>query len=82
MQRADQGQFGESYKVAPLSNYQVQNQMSCFKVDGAKGMEVTIQAILPDLKDFKVMLIFYKTITIWEHYVFEFVDFDCFVGTF
>ena len=64
MQRADQGQFGESYKVAPMSNYQVQNQMSCFKVDGAKGMEVTIQAILPDLKDFKVLLMLLYNVSI------------------
>ncbi|XP_052777162.1 digestive cysteine proteinase 1-like isoform X2 [Mya arenaria] len=52
MQRADQGQYGVSFKVAPLTTYQVRNTMSCFKVPGIKGMAVDIQIILPDLTGF------------------------------
>lgn len=54
MQRADQGQFGTGYKVAPISTYQVRNKMSCFKIAGFSEAPVEIQMALPDLTGFVV----------------------------
>ncbi|XP_064624536.1 digestive cysteine proteinase 2-like [Lineus longissimus] len=52
IQRADQGNFGKSYKVAPMSDYTAFNKKTCFLVNGTKNATVTIQAPLPDLKGY------------------------------
>ncbi|KAL4237142.1 hypothetical protein ACF0H5_005522 [Mactra antiquata] len=52
VQKATVGQYGTSFKVAPMTNYQVQNLMSCFKVAGTSDAKVGIQGVLPDLKGF------------------------------
>lgn len=57
MQRADQGQYGTMYKVAPMTAYTVRNKVSCFKGDGATEMPVDIQPVLPDLTGFQVGLL-------------------------
>lgn len=53
IQRADLGQYGEGYKVAPLSTYKVRNLMSCFKMPGFSEAPVDIQVTLPDLTGFQ-----------------------------
>lgn len=57
MQRADQGQFGSTYEVVPMTAYTVRNQVSCFKVDGGSDAPVSIQGVLPDLTGFQVSLL-------------------------
>jgi hypothetical protein len=57
IQRADLGQYGEGYKVAPLSTYKVRNLMSCFKMPGFSEAPVDIQVTLPDLTGFQVILL-------------------------
>ena len=55
-QRADQGDYGSTYKVAFMSNYKVMNQRNCFQVKGISEAPVSIQATLPDLTGFQVEL--------------------------
>ncbi|XP_067679038.1 digestive cysteine proteinase 1-like [Haliotis asinina] len=51
IQRADVGQYGISYKLAPMSNYTLNTEM-CFQTNGTNDTAVTIQSILPDLTGF------------------------------
>ena len=53
-QRGDLTQYGQSYKIIPMTNYQVTNKVSCFLGNGTKNGTVTAQIALPDLTDFKV----------------------------
>ena len=55
-QRGDQGQYGTSYKVAPMTTYTVKNKVSCFKVPGFAEAPVAYQPLLPDLSGFEVGL--------------------------
>ena len=48
------GKFGRSYKVAPMTTENITNQQTCFQVNGTANSTVGAQAVLPDLKFFKV----------------------------
>ena len=51
-QRQDIGQFGLMFKIVPMTNEQVTNQINCFEVKGSKDSPVTTQSILPNLEGF------------------------------
>ena len=54
IQRGDQGLFGISYKIAPMTDYKVTNKNTCFQVNGTKENTVDAQSVLPDLTNFTV----------------------------
>ncbi|CAH1773564.1 unnamed protein product [Owenia fusiformis] len=54
-QRADLGSFGVNNKVAFMSTDTVFNKRTCFQSNGTKDAPVTIQGVLPNLTDFKLI---------------------------
>lgn len=54
-QLVNDGPYGSSIKVAPLTTETVHNLNTCFKVDGDDEDPVEAQSILPDISNFKVM---------------------------
>lgn len=46
--------FGQSYKVAPMTTEEFVNVRRCFLVNGTESNVVTPQAMLPDLTGFQV----------------------------
>lgn len=46
--------FGQSYKVAPMTTEEFVNVKHCFLVNGTESNVVTPQALLPDLTGFQV----------------------------
>lgn len=62
--------FGQSYKVAPMTTEEFVNVRRCFLVNGTESNVVTPQAMLPDLTGFQ--MIGYKTVnekncSIWQN---------------
>ena len=53
-QRADIGQYGLMFKLVPMTNEQVTNQINCFEVKGSVDSPVTTQSILPSLEGFEL----------------------------
>ena len=51
-QRQDIGQYGQMFKLVPMTNEQVTNQINCFEVKGSQDSPVTTQSILPSLQGF------------------------------
>jgi hypothetical protein len=52
-QRGDQGPFGVAYKLLPMTDEAVENQINCFVVNGTSADNaVTAQSVLPDLDGF------------------------------
>ncbi|KAK7100164.1 digestive cysteine proteinase 1-like [Littorina saxatilis] len=52
IQRGDTGDFGASYKLAFMTNYEVTNQLSCFGMNGSSDAPVAVQTIFPDTTNF------------------------------
>ena len=53
-QRADIGEFGLMFKLVPMTNEEVTNQINCFEVKGSKDSPVTTQSILPNMEGFQL----------------------------
>ena len=53
-QRQDIGQYGLMFKLVPMTNEQVTNQINCFEVKGSQESPVTTQSILPNLQGFQL----------------------------
>ena len=51
-QRADIGPYGLMFKIVPMTNEKVTNQMNCFEAKGGKDSPVSTQSILPNLQGF------------------------------
>lgn len=51
-QLSHRGQFGSSLKVAPVTNEEIANKVTCLEVNGTADQKVGIQSILPDAKEF------------------------------
>jgi len=58
--RGDIGQFGTTYKLVPMTNEVVVNEINCFQVDGSKDMAILPQSMLPDISDFEMIGTEYK----------------------
>jgi hypothetical protein len=54
MARGDMYQYGASFKVAYMTNYQVTNQLSCFQNNGSSDMTIAPQTIFPDTTGMQV----------------------------
>ncbi|KAK3091873.1 hypothetical protein FSP39_023296 [Pinctada imbricata] len=54
IQRGDMKPYGVSYKLAPMTTYNVTNKDMCFQVNGTKDGTVDIQSVLPDLTGFTI----------------------------
>lgn len=55
-QISDQGKYGTSLKLAPMTTEDQLNVETCFKVDGTIEDKIQAQAILPDLTGFQVFI--------------------------
>lgn len=53
-QRADILGGGESFKIAPMTNEEVTNSVTCFAVNGSVDSPVTVQSVFPDTSGFTV----------------------------
>ena len=51
-QRADIGQHDLMFKLVPMTNEHVTNEINCFQVAGSQNSPVTTQSILPNLEGF------------------------------
>ena len=51
-QRADIGAHGIMFKIVPMTNEHVTNQINCFQAEGSQDSPVTTQSILPNLEGF------------------------------
>ncbi|XP_023178232.1 digestive cysteine proteinase 1 [Drosophila hydei] len=54
-QLAGEGQYGTALKLAPISNKEELNKLSCLQVNGTAEQAVEIQSILPDAKPFSLV---------------------------
>ena len=57
MQRGDVGNYGASYKIVFMTNYQVTNQLSCFRMNGSSDFRIKTQTIFPDTTNMNVSLV-------------------------
>ena len=55
-QLANDGPFGSSKKVTPMTTEEVRNQMNCFAASGDEDDPVEPQSVVPDLTNFKVFI--------------------------
>ena len=55
-QLANEGKFGTSKKVTPMTTEEVRNELNCFSVEGSKDNPVDPQGVLPDMTNFQVGL--------------------------
>ena len=51
-QRADIGSYGLMFKVVPMTNELVTNQINCYQAGGSQDSPVETQSILPNLEGF------------------------------
>lgn len=51
-QLTNEGQFGTSLKIAPITTNEVLNKQTCLQVNGSDKYSIEVQAILPDVKNF------------------------------
>lgn len=49
--------YGASYRICPETTETQLNVMSCFEVNGTKDAPIAKQTVLPDLTDFKVLML-------------------------
>ena len=54
IQRSDKGDFGQIFKLSPMTDEKVVNKKSCFQINGTKEGKVKPQASLPDTGNFQV----------------------------
>lgn len=52
-QLPNQGDFGKSLKMAPITTENALNAVTCLEVNGTSDMKITPQTILPDLTGFQ-----------------------------
>lgn len=64
IQRGDKGSYGQHFMIAPMSNEEVLNQITCFQLNGTANAVVGPQHMLPDMTNFSVSL-FLNTIVPW-----------------
>ena len=57
-QIANEGKYGVTKKVAPMTTETVKNQLNCFQAEGSEDEKVEAQSILPDISSFKVYCLF------------------------
>ena len=57
LNQPDIGKYGTMFKTVPETTQDFANRMTCFKVPGMKGAEITAQGVLPDLSDYQVCII-------------------------
>ena len=53
-QRADLGKYGQMFKLVPMTNEAVTNQINCFLVEGSEDVPVLPQSMLPNLGGFQL----------------------------
>lgn len=54
-QLTNEGQFGSSLKVAPVSTNDFQNKETCLQVNGSAENRIQVQTILPDARNFSLV---------------------------
>lgn len=54
-QLSNEGDFGTSLKIAPVSTDDVQNKNTCLQVNGTADYHIPIQSILPDVTAFSLL---------------------------
>ena len=54
--RQKSGSFGTMFKIVPVTNSSVTNQITCFKVEGERGLPVVPQGVLPNASLYKVCI--------------------------
>ena len=69
--RGDVGDYGTVFKTVPETTQDFANRMTCFKIPGEKGAEVTAQGILPDISNYQV--------SYWPYNYRNLVDFHAIV---
>lgn len=52
IQRGDKGSYGQHFMIAPMSNEEVLNQITCFQLNGTANAVVGPQHMLPDMTNF------------------------------
>lgn len=56
-QLAYKGDFGTALKIVPVTTETESNILKCLEVNGTGQFHISPQAVLPDLTDFKVIII-------------------------
>lgn len=75
-QRADIKPYGKMYKIAPMSTEESGPKTACFISDGSPGPSktaggsISIQAVLPDISEFKVSFIYFYDKNGYTFYIF------------
>lgn len=53
-QLSQQGDFGSSLKIAPVTTESQENVQTCLQVNGTRQMKIQPQSILPETFEFQV----------------------------
>lgn len=53
-QLANNGEYGRMLKVAPVTTESSLNVKTCLALNGTKTLQISLQSVLPDIKDYKV----------------------------
>lgn len=54
-QLVHENQFGTSLKVAPISTNEFMNKETCLQVNGSSEYKITVQSILPNVRNFSLL---------------------------
>lgn len=63
-QLSNKGDFGSSLKIVPVTTETETNILKCLEVNGTEQFHISPQAVLPDLSNFKVIIIIFKMVSI------------------
>lgn len=64
-QLSNKGSFGASLKIVPVTTETETNNIKCLEVNGTEQIHISPQSVLPDLSNFKVIIIKFKILSIY-----------------